>query len=212
MNVSLRQNGLTTRPRDGQIIQATELAYPMQEIAAQIFSAGAMRGVRHIMLTGASPKVGTSFVTNGLADTLSVSGHRVLIIELLTKQADCMTLPRLLADPGMTLEHKMTLQVGRDEILTLVAPGSRVFEQVSLALLGRFDIVLWDLPPPGHVAPTAVAARLMDGVVLVVQDNSTTRRALGYATSRLRAHEARMLGVVMNRVRKRVPEWLDRLA
>jgi len=72
--------------------------------------------------------------------------------------------------------------------------------------------VLWDLPPPGHTTPTAVAARQMDGVILVVQNDRTTRRALRYATERLRSQDAHILGVVLNRVRRRLPRWLDRIS
>ena len=124
-----------------------------------------------------------------------------------------MTLPRMLAAPDMTsTEQPMTLQLGVDEVMALTAPGSTAFEQVSRSLQQRFDVVLWDLPPPGHAAPTAVAARLMDGVILVVQNDRTTRRALRYATERLRSQDAHILGVVLNRVRRRLPRWLDRMS
>jgi len=213
MNVSYRRADLTVRPTEGRPKQAIALAYPMQEIAAQIFSRPGAHPVRHIMLAGATRKVGTSFVANGLADTLSASGQRVLIIQLVVDRTDGMTLPRLLATPEMDApEQKTTLQVGADEIVALVAPGSLAFEQVSMAVTGRFDVVLWDLPPPGLDAPTAVASRLMDGVVLVVRTERTTRRALAYAAERLHANNARMLGVVMNRVRRSAPRWLDRLS
>jgi len=122
-------------------------------------------------------------------------------------------LRRLLAAPDTTsTEQPMTLQLGVDEVMALIAPGSNAFEQVSRSLQERFDVVLWDLPPPGHTTPTAVAARQMDGVILVVQNDRTTRRALRYATERLRSQDAHILGVVLNRVRRRLPRWLDRIS
>ena len=212
-NISFRQNDLAVAPREGRMVKTSALSYPMQEVAAQLFAAETRRPLRHIMLAGVTRKVGTSSVARALSDSVAAGGSRVLIIELNTNQSDCSTLPRLLAAPDTTsTEQPMTLQLGVDEVMALIAPGSNAFEQVSRSLQERFDVVLWDLPPPGHTTPTAVAARQMDGVILVVQNDRTTRRALRYATERLRSQDAHILGVVLNRVRRRLPRWLDRIS
>ena len=213
MNVSYPRNKLTVAPAGGRSAPPADLAVPMQEIAAKVFAGGSERTLRHIMVTGVTRKVGTSFIARGLAESLSAGGQAVLIIELSADRTDGMTLPRLLAEPDMaSSEQPLTLQLGLAEVTALVAPGSSMFEQVSRGLQERFDSVVWDLPPPGQRAPTAVASRLMDGTILVAENDRTTRRALTFATARLRAQEARLLGVVLNRIRRRVPRWLDRLA
>jgi Mrp family chromosome partitioning ATPase len=212
-NISYRKTDITVAPRDGRMVKTSAMSYPMQEVAAHLFAAETRHPVRHIMLAGVTRKVGTSSVARGLSDSLAAGGSRVLIVELSIGQSDCMTLPRLLAAPDIaSTEQPMTLQLGVDEVMAVISPGSTTFEQISRSLQERFDVVLWDLPPPGHAAPTAVAARLMDGVILVVQNDRTTRRALRYATERLRSQDAHILGVVLNRVRRRLPRWLDRIS
>ena len=210
MTMAFQQRGVTligpTR-RDGQ---PPQMAYPMQEIAAQIFAIGAGQTLSHVMVVGAARKVGTSFIVQCLADTLSGNGNRVLIVEVRPDQSDRGDLSRLLANPVTSSTGQMVrLRLGHAEVMTLMAPGSTTFEQVTLGLRERFEIVLWDMPPPGLATPTAVAARLMDGVILVVETNRTTKRVLSHVASRLRASQAPLLGVVMNRIRKRLPGWLD---
>ena len=80
------------------------------------------------------------------------------------------------------------------------------FRQMSQRLQLRFDTVLWDMPPPATNSPTAIAAELMDGVILVVEAGHTTRSALSFAANRIRDNNGRLLGVVMNRVRRREVE------
>lgn len=211
MNISYRQAAIVTRTRRSAGNRDTRLAYPMLEIAARIFRKPPERHLRHIMVTGAMRRVGTSFIARGLADTLSVAATRVLVVEILPESGQPDELPRLLEAPDTaSAEHPTTLRLGSAEFMALIAPGSANFADVSARLAERFDIVIWDMPPPGMATPTAVAAELMDGVALVIETGRTRRRALAYATERLRASNAAMLGVVMNRASGRLPRWLDR--
>jgi Mrp family chromosome partitioning ATPase len=211
MNISYRQDALPSRTRRGTDARNTQLSYPMLEIAARIFRKPPQRHVRHIMVTGAMRRVGTSFITRGLAETLSLGATRVLIVEILPELGQPNELPRLLeAPPTLSAEQPTMLRLGSAEFMALIAPGSPQFAEISSRLGERFDIVIWDMPPPGMATPTAVAAELMDGVMLVIEAGRTSRRALVYAAERLRGSNATTLGVVMNRAASRQPGWFGR--
>lgn len=212
MNIVVREHTLAIPRVEGRTGRAAALAYPMQEVAARIFEISAVRTIRHVMLTGATRRVGASFVARSLATTLAAGGHRILLIQVLDGAPAGLSLQPALIDGEVAPNQPIVQQISTEEMTALVSPGSLTFDRISGGLQERFDVVLWDLPPPGNMAPTAVATRRMDGTILVAESDRTTRRALNYATNRLRAHDARLLGVVLNRVRRRLPRWLDRLA
>jgi len=184
--------------------QDFRFACPMQEIATHILRKPSGRLLRHIMITGAGRKVGTSFVARNLTVSLCSAKNRVLLIQVLPEdscqptQAHPWTIPDLEA-PG----QPAILRLGGAEFLTLVARPARTFDELSERLTEHFDMLIWDAPPPGIVSATVVAAELMDGVVLVVDTGRTNRRALAYAADRLRGNGGKMLGVVMNHRRGR---------
>lgn len=188
------------------------LAYSMQEIAANVFHEPMLEPrLHHYMVVGAARKVGTSFVARGLAQTLGLSGHRVLLIEVLRRRPGQGELSRLLASPATaSVQHPMVLKVGSSEIAPLVLPGSQAFGEMSRLLHTHFDAVIWDVPPPAPASPGVVIARLMDSVMLVIEANRTQRAAAAYAADRLRDGRGRLLGVVMNRIPRRTPGWLMR--
>lgn len=211
MNMSFRSNRLALREGSARERQPVQLAVPIQEVAARVFDGPSIRTLRHIAVAGVARQVGASFVARNLADSLGLGGHRVLLIRVLHDMPPRDDLPALLAAPAeASADLPMILEVGASDVMALIAPGSTAFEQMSGHLEDRFDVVLWDLPPPAAASPTALVATEMDGTVLVVHAGRTTRRDLAYAAKRVRDNNANILGVVMNRVRRRLPRWLER--
>lgn len=80
--------------------------------------------------------------------------------------------------------------------------GSKRAAEVFEALADVADVVIVDTPPV-LVTDAAVVASSMDGVLLVAVPGQTTRDALALAASTLSASRARLLGVVLNKVRGR---------
>ncbi|HVM02349.1 MAG TPA: polysaccharide biosynthesis tyrosine autokinase, partial [Acidimicrobiales bacterium] len=76
------------------------------------------------------------------------------------------------------------------------ANAARFFQ----ALTRVADVVVVDTPPV-LVTDAAVVASHMDGILLVAVPGSTTRDALARATTTLQGSRARLLGVVLNKVR-----------
>jgi Mrp family chromosome partitioning ATPase len=71
------------------------------------------------------------------------------------------------------------------------------------AAAGEYDYVLLDSPPVLAVTDSVVLSRRTDGVLVVVQAGVTSRGHLKQAVDQLRAGNARMLGIVLNRLAPR---------
>jgi capsular exopolysaccharide synthesis family protein len=77
-------------------------------------------------------------------------------------------------------------------------------------LKAEFDYVLIDAPPVSLYADAALLGRLADGVVLVVQANSTRREVVRKTKERLESAKLRLLGAVLNKRRFPIPEFVYR--
>jgi Mrp family chromosome partitioning ATPase len=77
-------------------------------------------------------------------------------------------------------------------------------------LRGSYGLVLLDLPPAGESAAACALAARLDGVLLVIEAESTSAAAAQRVKDRLEGGGARILGVVLNKTREYLPAWLDR--
>jgi capsular exopolysaccharide synthesis family protein len=88
--------------------------------------------------------------------------------------------------------------------ITLGSPG------LVKELVAGFDLAVFDLPPIDSSNDAARLAALLDGVVLVVEAELSHRDEVRRACEQLTRFGARPLGVVLNKFRQSVPEWLAR--
>jgi Mrp family chromosome partitioning ATPase len=77
------------------------------------------------------------------------------------------------------------------------------------ALAERFDHILIDAPPIIGFADTVILSSVVDGVMLVVTGGKTPRMALQRAKEALLQVNAKILGVVINRVNIHHGEYSD---
>ncbi|OQX53712.1 MAG: hypothetical protein B5M54_06425 [Candidatus Aminicenantes bacterium 4484_214] len=77
---------------------------------------------------------------------------------------------------------------------------SRRFIDLIRLLKEDYDFVLVDSPPTLAVVDASVVSTRMDGVVVVIRANKTTKKSLLYAVETLRKAKAPILGVVLNEV------------
>lgn len=78
--------------------------------------------------------------------------------------------------------------------------GSNLCKTMMEWLKGQFDHVLFDSPPILGFADTVILATCVDGVVLVAQAGKTPRETLHHARDILLQVNAKILGVIINRV------------
>ncbi len=76
-------------------------------------------------------------------------------------------------------------------------------------LAADFELVVVDLPAASQ-APGLRLARLLDGVLLVVEAERVQREFARRVCGLLRRAGARPVGVALNKWRQRVPDWLHR--
>lgn len=76
--------------------------------------------------------------------------------------------------------------------------SSAKMERVLSELKNTYDTIIIDLPPVGEVSDAMVAAKLTDGILLVVRQDYCNSIALSTAVSQFEFIESRILGVVMN--------------
>ena len=70
--------------------------------------------------------------------------------------------------------------------------------KVTMDVLKKdFDFILLDLPPVTAVSDPLVVSKLVDGMILVVRQNYSSKRTLTEAVRQLRFVNAKILGFVM---------------
>jgi capsular exopolysaccharide synthesis family protein len=77
-------------------------------------------------------------------------------------------------------------------------------------LKGRFDFIIFDAPPVVPVTDVAIFGSLMDGVLMVVQANSTQKGVVRHAESMLKQAQTRLLGYVLTNIQYHIPAYLYR--
>ena len=89
--------------------------------------------------------------------------------------------------------------------------GSHSVRDLLDQLRRDYDYVIIDAPPLVPVTDAAVVAHLADGALVVARYGRTTRQQLASSTESLSAAQARLLGIVFNRVTPPKP-WSRRSA
>lgn len=160
---------------------------------------------------------GKSLSSINLAYSLAQLEKRVLLIDCDMRRPSLNAKLPIQKIPGMS--NYLTRQVGKDEVIQKYTTEECSFDIISsgrnppnpIELLSsvrmrsvleqfqkEYDYVILDLPPVGEVSDALVAAKLVDGILLVVRQNYCDRTALSEAISQFRFLDTRILGVVLN--------------
>jgi exopolysaccharide transport family protein len=181
---------------------------------------------KKIAVTSPNPLEGKTTTLVNTAISLSQTGARVLIVD------GDMRKPRIHKvfgnGSGMGLSNflsgnaKLWSVIRRSEIPNVyyipagsIPPnpaellGSNLFRDMIQALSERFDHILIDAPPVVGFADSAVLSSVVDGVILVVSGGRTPKMALQRAKDALLQVNAKILGVVINRVNIHQADYND---
>lgn len=203
--------------RGGQ--SAVAEAYRVLRTNLQFAAVG--RPLRLLLVTSASPSEGKSVTSANLAATLAQSGRRVILVDcdlhrprlhrilnlpnnvgltvaLVDEQADPMALMQETVAPGLRVMTSGPLPPNPAEIL-----GSARMRELLAALAEQADILVLDSPPILAVSDAAILASQVDGVLLVVDAGKTRAEIARRGMMSLQQVQARMVGVVLNRVPQR---------
>jgi len=178
---------------------------------------GAQSSLGALVLTSPSPLEGKTTVAISLAIALAQGGKKVVLVDT------DMRRPRLhrafdrSAERGVSSvlvgAATLTEAIQQTEVpnLSLLPcgpippnPSELLHTAAFVKLIGqlreRFDHILFDSPPLGAVTDSAIVAPQVDGVILVMKSEKTTRDAAASVMKQLRNVGANFLGGVLNDV------------
>ena len=219
------------RADDSQNRNLTILEHPLsvmseayRAIRTMLLFSQAEKPPQTVLFTSPCPGEGKTATTLNLAITFAQSGKSVLVIDADMRRGRCHQLLRRQNHRGLSniLTGNLTLEEGVQETgvpgLSLLSRGvtspnpadllgSRKMLEVLDVLRKRFEFILIDTSPAIGVSDAEVLSQYCDGVVLVIHGQNTSRFSARQALERLEAVHARVLGVVLNGVDLRSPDY-----
>lgn len=160
---------------------------------------------------------GKSLSSVNLAYTLSQLDKRVLLIDCdmrrpslasklpinkvpglsnyLTGQNDIITVIQTCGDEESSFD---VISSGNNPPNPIELLSSAKMQKMLFELRNSYDYIIMDLPPVGEVSDAMVAAKLTDGILIVVRQDYCNTVALSSAVSQFEFVETRILGIVMN--------------
>ncbi len=107
--------------------------------------------------------------------------------------------------------HVVPLEQGTSHILRSLPPLNLSDCQSALSdMRGQFDLTMLDLPPVNAFPEGLALMPWVDGVLLVVRAGHTRREVVQHAKEQIQLHGGKILGVVLNRRRYMIPNFLYR--
>ena len=212
-------------PFEGPLAWAAPLRNQLQQsrLFADLMTDG---GVRRVGVCASHAGAGASSVALNLAVMLHErSGQPVLLVEGDLRKPEFASRHGLNAAPGLA---EFSRGEASAEQACRQLPGSGVSllparaDGLALPLLleaaarlpelsQSFHYVVVDLPPVLEFPDASLLGTGLDGVVLVVEAEETRWHVAREAVKRLEAGGVTLLGVVLNKQRHVIPDWLYRL-
>jgi len=195
----------------------SRLAESYRSIRTALLLSSADNPVKTIAVTSAMPGEGKTVSVANLAVTLAQSGKTVLVVDADLRRPRQHRLFKIKNTFGLTtyLTDSVPIKdvVKSTEIPNLFVVNAGPVPPNPAELLGsekmaRFirmmgeesDFVLFDLPPMLEISDALVLGAKVDGIVLVVWGDKTSREALKKAREKLDLLKVRTIGVIINNV------------
>jgi len=180
--------------------------------------AGLQDSIKTVLITSALPEEGKSIVAANLAVVTAQAGYRVILVDCdLRKpvQHKIFGIPNNNgvtncifndADPDKTafnlaLNNLKLLNSGPIPPNPAEIVNSERTRNLWSNLKSRYDYIFIDSPPLLAVTDASILASQVDGCILVVRSGVTRNESALQARDSLRKANARILGVVLNRVK-----------
>lgn len=182
-----------------------------------IFSLGAAKECKKIVVTSATPGEGKTTTTLNLAIVFAQTGAKVLVIDGDLRKPRIYRHLRLerkggLSDVlcGFAEFEKVIHHVGEFGIDCITSgqippnPAELLSSDAMRDLLDklseRYDYIFIDTPPSNMVTEAAVLSRFVNGVIMVVRQNYTVHESIVKARENLLFANAKILGYILNDV------------
>jgi succinoglycan biosynthesis transport protein ExoP len=197
-----------------------------QAICTALLFSQPERPPRTILITSSQPKEGKTVTAINVATTLARHGVPVLLIDADLRNGNCHG--RLGVQNGSGLTHALTgnrdvadfiketamlnlFLLSRGEISPNPAEllGSTKMRQLLESLETRYGFIIIDSAPLLPISDSVLLSTKVDGVVLVTKAQVVSRHVVRQACKRLAYVRAKVLGVILNNIDLRSPEYKD---
>jgi capsular exopolysaccharide synthesis family protein len=183
--------------------------------------------IKTLLFTSTTEGEGNSTVLINFAIALASEGDRVLLVDTNLRRPSFHNIFNVEREDGLTelVLEKVTLMYVIKETkfsnLSVITCGMAhpnpfsIFESNALdfhieEMKAQADWVLFDSPPINSFNDSIALATKMDGIVMVVEAEKTRWEAVQHAKQRIESVKGNILGVVLNKRRFYIPEWLYR--
>jgi capsular exopolysaccharide synthesis family protein len=177
-----------------------------------------------ILITSSQPKEGKTATALSIATTLAQHGAPVLLIDADLRNGRCHRMLEVDGNRGLT--NVLTGDRGADEViketaiphLSLLPRGpippnpavllaSDKIRQMLDSLKTEFSFIIIDSAPLLPINDSVLLSTKVDGVVLVIKDQTISRYVARQSCDRLAHVKARVLGVILNGIDLQSPEY-----
>jgi capsular exopolysaccharide synthesis family protein len=197
-----------------------------RKLRTSIFLASTEGPPKSILFTSATAGEGKTTTAANTAIMFAQLGNNVLLIDADLHRPSCH---KALKVPGATgLADYLARQGDLNEAIrpTAIANlsvlicgsvppspteliGSKKMRETLSLLKERYDFILIDSPPVMPVSDAVVLSSLTDALVFVVEGQKTPKHLVRSAIAQLGNSQAKILGIVLNRVDIRGPDYRD---
>lgn len=170
---------------------------------------------KYVGITGPTPGCGKSFIAGNTAILLAQAGNRVLLVDgdlrrgLLYRAFGKQQAPGLSDILSGHANVSQSVQATETENMDVLTTGERPpnpaelllsqhFETLRHELEGKYDYVLFDLPPILNVTDASVIAGYLAATFLVVRSEQSTAHEVEQAMRRLERDGLKFSGAVFN--------------
>ncbi len=213
-----KKHNIETFVRDNPL---SPMAESYRLIRSSLLLSTPERPPRVILMTSMVQQEGKSTTTKNLAHILAQNSKKVLIVDCDMRRPRQHSMFGIVNNYGLSnylsgnIDEKQALirQVPDSEVYLItsgpVPPNpaellnSSKMLQLTKEMQEKFDFVLLDSPPVQQVTDSFALAPIADGTVIVVRAGHTTYELLDSGIKRLREGHGHLLGVVLNRLKKK---------
>ena len=199
-----------------------------QEVKTKLDTSFPLGSVKTIVFTGTAHGVGCTTTAAGFANTMaqycrlnvllidtnirSPRLHEVFNVEhyqglddLLTNEEEKISLFKKMGHGNLYL-----IPCGKKASIPQAVFESTRFNKILKLMREKFDYVILNAPPVNSYAETKVLGKKVDGVMLIIESGKTRKQVAVRAKQELENAGAKVLGVILNRRKHYIPEFIYR--
>lgn len=205
-----------------------QIAEENHKMIHHLLSSVVDRKIKTLLFSSSTEGEGNSTVLSNFAITLASDGDKVILIDANLRNPALHDLFSLDKKGGLTellLEDnslKDVIKQTRLKNLSVITSGiphtnpfsiykSQLLDSIIEQLKTHYDWVLFDSPPITTYNDSTSLAGKVDGVLMVVQAEKTRWEVAQSAKERIENGKAKILGVVLNKRKKHIPNWAYKL-